>query len=220
MTKISKNTPIYTIPEEILNSVSHGIGLLLAVVGSVIAIIMSVSKNDIIGVVSVIIYGISLIVLYTMSTLYHALIPIKVKGVFRILDHAAIFILIAGSYTPFALITLRGNNVALYILIIVWSIAVIGIVLNSINLEKYKTISTILYVVSGWITVFVAIPITQNLALNGVILLFLGGAFYTVGIIFYKMKSKRYFHGIWHFFVLIGSILHYYCILEYVINKK
>ncbi|MEG0693629.1 MAG: hemolysin III family protein, partial [Oscillospiraceae bacterium] len=153
----------------------------------------------------------------TMSTLYHALTNDRAKKVFRALDHSTIYLLIAGTYTPYALVTIRGT-MGWVVFGIVWGCAVIGIALNAISVERYKKISLALYLVSGWAAVLATKPIIDNLATNGLILMVLGGVFYTGGIVFYVMKKYRYFHGIWHFFVLAGSIAHYFSILFYVVR--
>ena len=208
--------PRYTVGEEIFNSVSHGVGALLAVAGTGVLITLAAYRGDALCVVACCVYSLSLIILYTMSTLYHAFPFEKVKKLFRIFDHASIFILIAGSYTPFCLLALRGNPKGLVVAAVVWACAVIGIVMNAVSLEKTKSIALILYVVMGWAIVFVMGDVTRALWNNGFWLLVAGGLCYTGGLIFYAAK-KRFMHSVWHLFVLGGSVLHYLCIVIYVI---
>ena len=209
--------PDYTMGEEIFNSVSHGVGALLAVVGASVMITLAGCFGDWLCVLSCCVYGVSLVILYTMSTLYHAFPFEKVKRVFRIFDHASIFILIAGTYTPFCLLALRGNPRGLIVAAVVWLCAVTGIVMNSISLEKTKKISLVLYVVMGWAIVFAIRDVVHALERPGFWLLLTGGISYTGGIAFYAAKKVRFMHSIWHLFVLLGSILHYLCVVIYVL---
>lgn len=213
------NGRMYTKGEEIANSVSHIVGGLLAIAGIVIAIVFAAMYGDAWGVVSASIYGSMLIIAYTMSSLYHALTHKGAKKVFRIFDHCSIFLLIAGTYTPFTLVTLRGA-IGWTLFGIVWASAVLGIVLNSISIEKFQKFSMICYVGMGWAIVGAIMPLMNALDVKGMILLVLGGISYTVGIIFYRMKSVPYMHAVWHLFVLAGSILHYFSILFYVLPTK
>lgn len=202
----------YTLGEEIFNSVSHGIGTVLAVGGTVVLIIMSAILSDAWSVVSSCIYGASLILLYVMSTLYHAISNNKVKSFFRIMDHDTIFFLIAGTYTPYTLVSLHGT-VGWILFGIVWGAAILGIVLNSIDLERFKKFSLVCYVMMGWVIIFAIKPMINSLSSLSLVFLLIGGIFYTVGIIFYVIKSVKYFHSIWHLFTIAGSIFHYFSIL-------
>ena len=139
------------------------------------------------------------------------------KKVFRVFDHTSIFFLIAGTYTPFTLVTLRGW-VGWTVFGVVWGVAVVGIVLNSISVERFKKISMVGYIASGWCVIAAIVPLVRRMALPGVILLILGGVFYTAGVLFYRKKGVRFMHAFWHFFVLAGAVLHYFCILFYVIG--
>lgn len=209
--------PKYTLGEELMSSISHGIGALLSVTALVLCIVFAVIGDNALGVVSGIVYGITLIVLYTCSCIYHALKPNRAKKVFRILDHCSIFLLIAGSYTPFLLITIGGVK-GIIMLIIMWLSAILGIVINSINLEKFKKISMILYLVMGWMIIFSIKQIFQTLPTLGFVFLLLGGVVYTVGAIVYGVGKKiKYLHSVWHFFVLGGSVFQFFTILLYVI---
>ncbi|MGN1480426.1 PAQR family membrane homeostasis protein TrhA [Porcipelethomonas sp.] len=201
----------YTLGEEIFNSVSHGAGSLLAIAGTVVLIVFTAIYSDAWAVVSASIYGASLIILYTMSTLYHAITNNKAKTFFRIMDHDTIFLLIAGTYTPYTLVTLHGK-LGWTLFGIVWGAAVLGIVLNSINLEKFKKLSMVCYVMMGWVIVFAAKPMIENLSVMSLVFLLIGGIFYTVGIVFYAVKKVRYFHSVWHLFTIAGSIFHYFSV--------
>ena len=207
----------YTLGEEIFNSVSHGVGAGLSIAGTVVLIITSVIHSNAWGVVSSCIYGASLIILYTMSTLYHSFTNKKAKAFFRIMDHNTIFLLIAGTYTPITLYFLGG--VTGWILFgIVWGAAIFGIVMNSINLEKARIPSIFCYVAMGWVIVFAIKPLILAMPKISLIFLVGGGIFYTLGIIFYAIKKIKYFHSVWHLFTILGSVLHYFSILCGFIN--
>lgn len=211
---LEKKAPFYTLGEEITNAITHGIGAGLAIAGMIILLVRS---KDVWQVVSSAVYGASMIFLFLMSCLYHALTNPTAKKVFRVFDHTSIFFLIAGTYTPFTLVTLRGW-VGWTVFGVVWGVAVIGIVLNSVSIERFKKISMVGYIASGWCVIAAIVPLVQRMALPGVILLVLGGVFYTVGILFYRKKGIRFMHAFWHLFVLTGAILHYFCILFYVVG--
>ena len=213
--------PIYTKGEEIFNMTSHIVGGALGIVALVLCIIFSAIHKNTYAIVSSVIYGVMMIILYTMSSIYHGLKPQgKAKKVFQVLDHCSIFLLIAGSYTPFCLVTFREYNSILgwTIFAIIWSMAVLGIVLNSIDIKKYKIFSMICYLGMGWCIIFTANLLPKLLGISGVILLVTGGVAYTVGAILYGVgKKKKYIHSIFHLFILLGSILQFFCILLYVI---
>lgn len=211
------NKKRYTFGEELFNSVTHGIGSLLAVIGTVILIVLSAVHGSGLGIGVSLVYGISLIVLYTMSTVYHAIPFPKVKAVLRIFDHASIFLLIAGTYTPYCLIALQGNRTATGVVIAVWVCAIVGIILNAIDLKKTEKLGIVLYVIMGWAILVVLKGIVTALPLPAFWLLLLGGISYTGGIVFYAMKKVRYMHSVWHLFVLLGSVLHYLSIAIYVL---
>ena len=203
------NIPKYTIGEELVNAISHGLGILFSIIALVLTVVYSsVHGNP---------WALALIILYTMSTLYHSLKPNKAKMVFRILDHSSIFLLIAGTYTPFTLVTLNGK-VGWIIFSIVWLCAIFGIVLKAIDIRKFKKLSTFFYILMGWIVVFAFKPLSVALEKGGLYLLVAGGIMYTVGTIFYGIgKNKKYMHSIFHIFVLVASILHFFSILLYVV---
>lgn len=216
MKKEKKELPKYTLGEEIFNSVTHGVGALLAIAAFVLCVIFAIKNKDMIAVISAVIYGTTLIILYTMSTLYHSIPNKTAKKVFRIIDHCSIYLLIAGTYTPYSLVTLPRDP-GLLILGVVWSVAILGIVLNAININKFRVVSFISYILLGWVIVFAFEPLLENLDTVGVWLLIAGGISYTVGTIFYKVGKKiKYMHSIFHLFVLAGSILHFFSILLYV----
>ena len=213
--------PDYTKGEEIFNMTSHIVGGAFGIVALVLCIVFSAIHHNGYAVVSSIIYGITMILLYTMSSIYHGLKPQrKAKKVFQILDHCSIFLLIAGSYTPFCLVTFREYNIALgwSIFGIIWAMAVLGITLNAIDIKKYKIFSMICYLVMGWCIIFKINLLPQAIGMNGIWLLVSGGLAYTIGVIFYVLQNKiKYMHSIWHLWILVGSILHFLCIILYVL---
>ena len=212
--------PTYTKGEEIFNMVSHIVGGAFGIVATVLCIVFAAVHGNGYGVVSGAIYGTTMILLYTMSSIYHGLKSTgTAKKVFQVIDHCSIFLLIAGSYTPFALCTFREYNTALGWVIfgIIWAFAVLGIVLNSIDLKKYKVFSMICYLAMGWCIIIKASLLPQLLGITGTVLLVLGGIAYTVGAIFYGLgKKRKYRHSIFHLFILLGSILQFFTILLYV----
>lgn len=221
MAKLSSiEIPKYSLGEELMSAISHGIGGLLSIAALVLCVVFSAIHHNAYAVVSSAIYGSTSIILYIMSTLYHSLKPNKAKKVFRIIDHCSIFLLIAGTYTPYCLVTLREHSTALgWILFgIVWGMAVIGIVLNSIDIKKYKILSMICYLVMGWCILVRAPLLPKLLTLPGFILLLAGGISYTIGAIFYGFgKKKKYIHSVFHLFILLGSIFQFFSILFYVV---
>lgn len=210
--------PKYTIGEEIVNSISHGLGIILGIVALVLTIVFSVKNNNTIGIVSSCIYGSTMIIMYTISCLYHALSPkLKAKKVFRVIDHCDIYLFIAGCYTPYCL-SLIGGVTGWVIFAIIWTCAVIGVLLNAIDLEKFIIPSVLMYLVMGWMIIFSYDSIATLLPTPGLALLIAGGISYTVGAILYAIGSKKkYFHSVFHFFVLLGSILQFFSILLYAI---
>lgn len=207
----------YTLGEEISNSVSHGIGAGLSVAGTVVLIVVSAVNSNAWGVVSSCIYGASLIILYTMSTLYHSITNKKAKSFFRIMDHNTIFLLIAGTYTPITLYFLNGA-IGWVLFAVVWAAAIIGIVMNSVNLEKARIPSVFCYVAMGWVIVIAIRPLMASMPNISLYLLVAGGVFYTLGIVFYAVKKVKYFHFVWHIFTVAGSVLHYFAVLLGFVN--
>lgn len=198
--------------EEIMNSITHGIGILLAVLALILLITFGVINNK--GswyIVGIIIYGITLIGLYTASTILHVLPKGKAKEIFKILDHSSIYLLIAGTYTPFTLTVLRGK-IGWTIFGIVWILAIGGIVFKLIFIGKFNFLSTIMYIGMGWIIIFAIKPLINSLSTAGLVFLVLGGLSYSFGTIFYLKEKMKYSHGIWHLFVLAGSVFHFFTI--------
>jgi hemolysin III len=210
-TKIPLNKR-YTLGEEIFNSVSHGVGALLAIAGTVVLIVMTALYSDPWGVVSSAVYGGALIILYTMSTLYHAITNEKAKRVMRVMDHVTIFLLIAGTYTPITLVTLRGT-LGWVLFGFIWGAAALGIVLNAIDLERFRKISVVCYIIMGWAIIAAIVPLINSLPTISLVFLLIGGVLYSVGVIFYAIKKIKYFHSIWHLFTIGGSVFHYFAIL-------
>ena len=213
--------PDYTKGEEIFNMVTHIVGGAFAIAVAVLCIVFAAIKGNTYGVISGAIFGAMMIILYSMSSIYHGLSPkLKAKKVFRVLDHCTIFFLIAGTYTPFALCTLREYNTALGWVYfgVVWGLAAIGITFTAINLEKYKVFSMVLYLAIGWIIAPVLPILVCSIGKGGVVFLVLGGISYTIGAVLYGVgKKKRYMHSVFHIFIVIGSLLHFFCIFFYVI---
>lgn len=207
----------YTLGEEIFNSVTHGVGALLSVAGCVVLIVLCAINKGALEVVSASVYGASLIILYTMSTLYHAITNKTAKKVFQILDHNTIFLLIGGTYTPMTLCCL-GGALGWTIFGIVWGAAAIGIVFSSINLNKFRKISTICYIIMGWGIIFAIKPLYESIPKFSLIMLIAGGILYSLGVIFYTKKDYKYMHSIWHIFVVGGSVLHYFSILKALLH--
>ena len=201
--------------EEIANAISHGTGALLAIAGAVVLIVAAARQGRVIGIVSSSIYGGSLIFLYVASTLYHSLTSYRAKRLFQLFDHCAIFILILGSYTPLALSLMGG---AAGWVLFGWNIllTVIGLILNSISVKRFQSVSMVLYLLMGW-SVAAAISFLPPLTPAAWTLMISGGLCYTVGIIFFALKKPRFMHFIWHIFVLAGSVLHYFFVLFFVI---
>ncbi len=199
--------------EEIANAISHGIGGLLSIAGTVLLIIKAARYGTDMSVVCSSVYGGSMIMLYTISTLYHALTAPGGKKVFQILDHCSIFMLILGTYIPTSLV-LIGGTLGWILFGVVSACAVVGIVFNSINLSRWHRISLVLYIIMGWLVVLAVKPIISAVNLSGMILLVGGGVAYTAGVILYKRK-KSYSHFVWHLFVLAGSIMHFFFVFNY-----
>lgn len=209
--------PRYTLGEELISSISHGVGALLGVAALVLCIVKGAVAGDAWKVVSGVIFGATLIILYTMSCLYHALKVNRAKRVFRVIDHCTIFLLIAGTYTPYTLVSLR-DTVGWLVFGIIWAAAVLGIVMNAISLKRFARASVALYLVMGWMIVFAYGHMVNAVPAQGMTLLVLGGVAYTVGAILYGVGSKlRYFHSVFHFFCLLGSALHFFSIYLYVL---
>jgi len=205
----------YTFREELANSVTHGLGTLLSVAGLIVLLYFSVSNGDIWRTVSFTIYGTALIICHASSTLYHSLQFPKAKKIFAILDHNSIFVLIAGTYTPFLLVSLRGEW-GWYLFITIWVMAFLGIAYESFFINKYPKVSTSIYTGMGWISVIALGKLLKTIGLHGILWLISGGIIYTAGIWFYSSQQIPYNHAIWHLFVLAGAACHFIPILLYV----
>ncbi|KAB7673022.1 PAQR family membrane homeostasis protein TrhA [Bacillus sp. B1-b2] len=205
----------FSLKEEIANSITHGIGFLLSIPALVMLIVYAVETENPWRVVSFSIFGATMIILYLCSTLLHSITHEKVKDFFEILDHSSIYLLIAGTYTPFVLVAIRGA-LGWTLFGIVWGLAICGIVFKCYFVKKFIITSTILYVVMGWLIVMAIVPLYHAIGKAGFLFLILGGLLYTVGSIFYVFQKIPYFHAIWHLFVLAGSAMMYFCVLLYV----
>ena len=218
---VDRILPTYTKGEEIFNMVSHIVGGAVGIAALALCVIFAALHRNVFGVVGSAIYGASMIILYTMSSIYHGLKPeLMAKKVFQVIDHCSIFLLIAGTYTPITLSSLRAANPALgwTIFGIIWGVAALGITLNAIDIKAYKKFSAICYIVMGWCIVFAWKPTVAALGFGGIALLLAGGISYTIGALFYYfLKKKKYMHSVFHLFVVIGSILHMLSILLYVV---
>lgn len=206
----------YSLGEEIANSITHGVGILLAIAALCILTVFASRYGNAWHVVSVSVYGATLIMLYTASTLYHSIQNQRAKGFFQNLDHAAIYLLIAGTYTPFTLVSLRGPW-GWGLFAVIWGLAVLGIVLQFVPMGKRKSISMMLYIGMGWAIIAAIKPLIRSVEAGGILFLVLGGLAYTIGILFYAWKKQNYSHAVWHLFVLAGSVLHFFAVLLYVV---
>ena len=201
--------------EEIANAITHGIGFLLSIPALVILIVSAVKEGNAMHVVSFSIFGASMILLYLASTMLHSVKPSKLKNFFAILDHSSIYVLIAGTYTPFALISLKGA-LGWTLFGIIWGLAVVGIVFKCFLVNKFRILSTIFYLLMGWLVIIVIKPLYMSLSFEGFRLLFSGGLLYSIGAIFYIWRNLPYSHAILHLFVIAGSASMYFCVLFYV----
>ncbi|MFP7734902.1 PAQR family membrane homeostasis protein TrhA [Priestia aryabhattai] len=209
-------THTFTRGEEIANAITHGIGAVLSIVGLTLLIVLSSLEGTPWHVISFTIYGVTMLLLYVSSTLVHSFPEGKAKDLFEIFDHSSIYLFIAGTYTPFLFIAVKGT-IGWTLFGIVWGIALAGIVFKAFFVKKFLFISTILYVFMGWMIVFAWDSLTQNIAHQGIVLLVVGGVLYTIGAVFYVWRGFRFHHMIWHIFVLGGTVLHFLAIILYVL---
>ena len=201
---------------ERFNSISHLVGAALALAGAVVLVVVASRRGDAYRIVSFSVYGATLFLLYLMSTLYHGLSPGRAKRVFRVLDHQAIYLLIAGSYTPFTLVSLNGV-VGWWMFGAIWGLAVLGLVLDALPQRGARVLPLVIYLVMGWLIVLAIKPLLAVLPGAGFTWLLTGGLFYTSGVLFYALDHRYpWMHGVWHLFVLAGSISHYVAILVYI----
>ncbi len=200
------------------NTITHGVGAVFAVAGAIYLIAAS-TRATAWHVVSCSIFAGTLVLVYVCSTLYHSLVRTRARHVFHILDHSSIYLLIAGTYTPFTLISLRGP-VGWALFCIVWALAIAGVIFKSFAVGRFTTASTVVYLFQGWLVVFAARPLFQAIGWPGMMWLGAGGLAYTLGIVFFALDRVPYFHATWHLFVLAGSVAHYFAILFYVLPAR
>lgn len=210
-----KEVKYYSPLEEKINVYSHAFGFLLSILGLVLLVYKSILFGDLWHILSFSIFGLSLIILYAASTIYHNTKEAKLRSRLRIVDHASIYVLIAGTYTPFALVTLHGS-VGWILFSVVWGIALSGIILKLFFTGRFNLISTLLYVFMGWLAVFAYKPLLENLQIVGIYFLATGGIAYTLGAILYAIKKIKFNHAIFHIFVLLGSLFHFIAVYFYV----
>lgn len=222
--KCDTNSKKYSLGEEIFSSVVHGIGALLAIAALVLLIVFT-AKHDTsaIDIVGVCIYGFTLILLYTMSTLYHSISNEKAKKVLQIFDHCSIYFLIAGTFTPLTFTVLRNTGKTTWLVFgFVWLMAILGTVLYSVFPRKFKILNVTSYALMGWSALFLIPSLIKELSsincIASIYWLVIGGIAYTIGIIFYALKKVKYFHSIFHIFVLAGSVCHFFCVLSYTLK--
>ena len=201
---------------EKLNAWTHLVGAILATIGAVWMLVVATMSGDIWKIISVAVYGVALVILYSASTVYHS-VRGRAKVIMQKVDHFSIYLLIAGSYTPFCLVTLHGTW-GWTLFGIVWALAIIGILQEIKPRSEARVMSIVIYAVMGWIVLVAVNPLIAALGMTGFVWLALGGVFYTVGIIFFALDTKvRHFHGVWHLFVIAGSLLHFVAISRYVL---
>ena len=200
---------------EVLNAATHGIGALLSIIATVALILKGVQHGSHLEIVSYAIYGASLFLLFLNSTLYHSFSLTRYKEVFQKIDHSSIYLLIAGTYTPYLMVSI-GGLAGYGFLALVWALAIGGIIFEVSAIGRWPKLSTFLYLGLGWLSVFIIYPLAQSIPLTGILLLALGGVTYSLGTIFYRMKDNKWMHIIWHLFVLGGAVFMFYSILYYV----
>lgn len=200
--------------EELWNAITHGVGFLLSIPALVMLIIAGVKHGSATAIVSFTIFGVSMVVLFLMSTLLHSM-PVKLKKLFSVFDHSAIYILIAGTYTPFLLVTIKGA-LGWSLFGVIWGLAILGILFKVFFIHKYEAVSLVFYIVMGWLIVSAIKPLYVNLPMEGFVLLITGGILYTFGSIFYAWRKIPFNHAIWHIFVIAGSASMFFSVLFYV----
>lgn len=206
----------YSVKEELANTLTHALGMVLSIVGLVLLLSKASAHNaDTLTITSMSIYGGSMIVLFLASTLYHAIPYQKAKRALKTFDHCAIYLLIAGSYTPFLLVSLR-TPLAISLMVVIWSIALFGIIMKMAFVYRFKRLSLATYLIMGWLSLIVIYQLAMNLSMGGLTLLAAGGVIYSLGVIFYVAKRIPYNHAIWHGFVLAGCACHFFAIYLYV----
>lgn len=212
---IKKHAKQYSLGEEIGNAVTHGVGGLLAIAALVLLIVAAARDGDGYAIASAITFGVTLFLLYLASTLYHSLSATRASRVFKIIDHSSIYLLIAGTYTPFTLVTLRHTG-GWWLFGVVWGLAAVGVSTEAFWVYRPKWVSSLVYLGMGWLIVTAIKPLVAGLAVGGVRLLVAGGLCYTLGTAFYVLKKVPYMHMVWHLFVIAGSVCHFLAVLLYV----
>jgi hemolysin III len=207
---------LYTVGEEIAHALTHGLGLVLSIAGAALLVAAASLRGDAWHVVGCAVFGTTLVLLYAASTLYHGAPVGRAKRILQRLDHAAIFLLIAGTYTPFTLVSLRGDW-GFWLLALVWGLALLGVALVAAIPQHMRRLSVALYLAMGWMVVLVLEPLARSVGADGLWLLVVGGLAYSVGVIFYAWERLPYNHAIWHVFVLAGSACHFSCVLGHVV---
>jgi hemolysin III len=205
--------------EEIANSITHGVGLVLSLCGLAVLVVLAVLKGNAWHIVSCAVYGVTLVMVYSASTLYHSLPSSRPRQILKILDHSSIYLLIAGTYTPFLLVTLRGGW-GWTLFGMVWGLALLGIVYKIFFLDRFKVVSTTGYLLMGWLLVIALKPLLTVMPAHGMIWLAAGGLAYTAGVAFFAWSRLPYNHAIWHVFVMAGSVCHYVAVLLYVLPAR
>ena len=210
--------PTYHLGDILANAITHGIGAALAMVGAAYLIAVA-ARGTAWQIVSCSVFAATLVLVYICSTLYHSLVRTSARHVFHILDHSSIYLLIAGTYTPFCLVSLR-EPLGWTIFGVEWALAVSGVVFKSFAVGRFEVISTLVYLAQGWLAVVAIGPLVHSLGWRGLLWMGAGGLAYTLGIVFFAMDRLRYFHALWHLFVLAGSVAHYFAILFYVLPPR
>ena len=205
--------------DEVANSITHGIGFALSIAALTLMVVVAALKGDARGVVACSIYGTTLALLYLASTLYHSVRSPRMKKIFRVIDHSAIYLLIAGTYTPFTLVSLKGGW-GWSLFGVIWGLAVAGIVYKIFFTGRWRGVSVTIYLIMGWISIIAVKPLLANLSMGGVWWLLGGGVAYTVGVIFYVWKTLPFHHAIWHLFVMLGSTCHFFAVMFHVVLRQ
>lgn len=208
----------YKLGDILANAITHGIGAVLAVAGAIYLIAAS-TRGSVRLVVSCVVFATTMVLVYVCSTLYHSLVRTRARHVFHVLDHSSIYLLIAGTYTPFTLIALHGP-LGWSLFGVEWALAVAGVVFKSFAVDRFAVASALVYLFQGWFVIVAAVPLVHAIGWHGMLWLGAGGLAYTLGIIFFALDWLRYFHATWHIFVLAGSVAHYFAILFYVVPMR
>ncbi|MBG9979990.1 hemolysin III family protein [Facklamia sp. DSM 111018] len=214
-TSVTKPQDKHHLWAEVLNAITHGIAAIMSIIGTVFLIKKGLNAESKISIIAYMIYGLSLITLFSNSTLYHSLTFTKFKKIFQKLDHSSIYLLIAGTYTPYLMVSIGGKMGYLF-LTLIWALAFIGITFEMITINRFPRLSTFMYLGLGWLGLLIFYPLFKSIEINGVVLLAVGGLFYSLGTIFYSMKHNRWMHVVWHLFVLAGALFMFISIYQYV----